>query len=229
MPILLAVVVAGASVQTPALDGTRLRAGTMCYAITRDGAAIGATLQRVRPVVHAGRRAWDIIIHQRVAQMGFDLRDHFLVDRRTMRPIRLESARGTDRAARGWQRITVNYGANRIRGTRETAAAVTPIDEPLAQPVWDGNLWGLAFAALPLRKGGRYTIPFWQYDKGFGRFTVDVVGSERVNGSDVWVVEAGDDPARRTRYLIGKRDHRELGYGAGNSGQRAGGDCSGLD
>jgi hypothetical protein len=111
----------------------------MCYAITRDGAVTGATLQRVRPVVHAGRRAWDIVIHHRVAQIRFDLRDQSLVDRRTLRPIRLESARGTNRAAR-LAADHLDYGADRIRGIRETAAAVTPIDVSVAQPAWDGNL-----------------------------------------------------------------------------------------
>jgi len=43
------------------------------------------------------------------------------------------------------------------------------------------NLWGVTFAALPLRERGTYTLPLWQYDKGFGTFTVRVLGSKIVD------------------------------------------------
>ncbi len=35
---------------------------------------------------------------------------------------------------------------------------------------------------LPLAEGAHFELPFYQYDKGFGRFTIDVVGSEDVAG-----------------------------------------------
>ncbi|OAN60091.1 DUF3108 domain-containing protein [Sphingomonas sp. TDK1] len=50
--------------------------------------------------------------------------------------------------------------------------------------VWDGNLVGLAFAALPLAEGKTYELPFFQYDKGMGRFTLKVVGLAKVDGQD---------------------------------------------
>lgn len=212
----------------PAIDGQRLATGEACYAITMNDVPIGATYQSIKPVIHQGRSAWDIVVHQRAPKMSFDLRDHFIVDRKTLIPIMLESQRGTDRAARGWHHIVVRYERDRISGIKETASGTTQIGVPLDRPIWDGNLWGLTFAALPLREGGRYSVPFWQYDKGFGTFSVAVVGSQRVGRTDAWILEAGDDPARLTRYLIGKRTRAELGYSAGPSGQREGGDCQGL-
>lgn len=213
----------------PRIDGTRLHAGTVCYAITAGDRTIGATMQTVTASRDGRRPVWDIVVHQRLASGAFDMRDHFVVDRATLRPLRMDSERGRDRGATGWHRVSVSYDAQRIRGSKETARGTTPIDVALPGPVWDGNLWGLTFAALPLRAGGRYTVPVWQYDKGFGSFTARVVGSETVDTPTgavaAWIVEAGDDPAQPARYRIAKTSRQELGYAAGPGGQRLGGSC----
>ena len=230
MTILLAAALAGEAIAVP--DGARLREGTQCFTITRAGSPVGRTWQAIRAVRAGGRLAWDVVVHQRQDDGGFDMRDHFVVDRATLRPLSLESARGVERGARGWHRVSLRYEAGRIVGTRQTTQGVVPIDVALDHAVWDGNLWGLTFAALPLRQGGRYTLPVWQYDKGFGTFTVNVVGRERVEVPggrvDAWVLEAGDDPAGLIRYVVAAGRPMEIGYSAGPFGQRLGGDCSAL-
>jgi hypothetical protein len=214
---------------TPKMSGARLQAGLTCYAIVAGDKVIGSTLQTITASRDGTRSVWDIVVHQKLANGSFDMRDHFVVDRKTLLPIRMDSRRGRERTERGWHRVSVEYGPRNVRGTRETATGSTPLEATLTGPTWDGNLWGLTFAALPLKAGGTYAVPFWQYDKGFGTFTAQVVGSEDVDTPAgkvaAWVVEAGDDPAHLARYRIAKATRQELGYTAGPSGQRLGGAC----
>ena len=216
----------------PRVDGRRLRAGSTCYVIERGGSPIGATFQSIRPARAGQVPAWRIVVHQRLAGGRFELRDEFLVRRNDLRPISLDSRRGTRSAGGAWHEIHVDYGAARITGTRTQPQGVQPIDVAAPGPVWEGNLWGLTFAALPLSDGARFRLPFWQYDKGFGTFIVNVTGTETVETpggrTEAWVVEAGDDPARLVRYLISRRTRAELGYGGAGMQQRLGGDCSAM-
>ena len=122
-------------------------------------------------------------MHQKLGNGAFDMRDHFVVDRKTLLPIRMDSQRGRERTEKGWHRVSIEYGPRSIRGTKETATGSTPFDVPLTGKTWDGNLWGLTFAVLPLKQGGTYAVPFWQYDKGFGTFTVRVIGSDDVDNA----------------------------------------------
>lgn len=225
--MLAALAATGAS--APKLEGQRLQAGTACYTISNGGKTIGATVQTITASRDHGKPVWDIIVHQKVGNGAFDMRDHLVVDRKTLLPLRMDSRRGHDRTEGGWHRVEVEYGPRTIHGTKETTTGSTPIDVPLTGRVWDGNLWGVTFAALPLREGGTYSLPFWQYEKGFGTFTVRVVGSEMADtpaGKIVaWIVDAGDDPAQLLRYRIAKATRQELGYSAGDHAQRLGGTC----
>jgi hypothetical protein len=227
--MILLAALASAGVSAPRMEGTRLHAGATCYAIVVNDKPIGSTLQTVVASRDAGKPVWDIVVHQKVDNGAFDMRDHFIVDRKTLLPIRMDSQRGRERSEKGWHRVSIEYGRHRIHGTMETATGSTPIDVPLTGPTWDGNLWGLTFAALPLKQGGSYAVPFWQYDKGFGTFTARVVGSEEVDTPSgktaAWIVEAGADPARLARYRIAKATRQEIGYSAGPNGQRLGGVC----
>jgi hypothetical protein len=217
----------------PKMQGARLQPGTACYAILRAGAPMGATWQAITPGRQDGVDVWDIVVHQRLANGAFDMRDHFVVRRADLSPISLDSQRGTDKAARGWQKVAVRYAKDRITGSRETAAGLVAIDVPLDHRVWDGNLWGVTFAALPLADGASFSLPTWQYDKGFGAFTVRVTGGEAVQTTagqtPAWALDAGDDPQHLARYRVGKSPRMELGYAAGPVSQTLGGDCAGLE
>ena len=227
--LVMVAVLAATGAATPKMEGTRLQAGSTCYAIVAGDKTIGSTLQTITASRAGGRPVWDIVVHQKLSNGAFDMRDHFVVDRKTLLPIRMDSERGRDRTQKGWHRVSIVYGAHDVRGSKETATGSIPLDVPLAGPTWDGNLWGLTFAALPLTAGGTYAVPFWQYDKGFGTFTVRVVGSEDVDTPSgkiaAWIVEAGDDPAQLMHYQIAKTTRQELGYAAGPGGQRLGGVC----
>lgn len=230
----LLIALAPALVQTPAAtpDGARLAESRTCYTLnmTRDGASrpIGVTWQTVERADRDGRAVLEIVVHQSINGGAFDMRDAFVVDAATLRPLSLVNRRN------GEDHVTLAYAEDRITGQRVGAdGAVQPIDVPLEEPVWDGNLWGLTFAALPLAEGATFSLPYWQYDKGFGRFSVRVTGSETVEGEsgpvEAWVVEAAPGEGPPMRYLIGKTDHREISYSAAQGSQTSGGDCSALE
>jgi hypothetical protein len=221
---------ANAAFGTEAMQGLRLKEGVACYTIFSGEREIGSTRQSVMASELDELPVWDIVVHQKVSGGAFDMRDHFIVDRKSMLPLRFESARGSERTASGWHRVSLVYENGRVFGTKETAAGVANIDVPFVSRVWDGNLWGLTFAALPLDQGASFVIPFWQYDKGFGSFTVQVVGSETVTTPDgpvdAWIVEAGDRPNAPVRYSIAKDSRQELSYTSQRGGQRIDADCA---
>ncbi|MBU1384585.1 MAG: DUF3108 domain-containing protein [Alphaproteobacteria bacterium] len=213
-------------------DGARLAEGGTCYTLsmTRGEVTrpIGVTWQSVARTLRDGRPVLEIVVHQSVNGGAFDMRDEFVLDAATLRPISLTNRR------KGEVHVRAAYGADRITGERTGEdGAVTPIDVPLEGPVWEGNLFGLTFAALPLAEGAEFSLPYWQYDKGFGRFSVRVTGSETVEtpsgAVEAWVVEAAPGADAPLRYLIGKADHRELSYRAAQGAQTLGGDCSALE
>nr|WP_315383919.1 hypothetical protein [uncultured Sphingomonas sp.] len=200
-------------------DGSRLREGSACYALTRADKPIGQTWQRVRAAMDGSTPVWDIIVHQRVGDGKFDMRDHFVLRRSDLRPLRMDSRRN------GVEHVRVRYDGAKIQVARPDKAE-TQISAPVS--VWDGNLWGLTFAALPLADGQTYELPFFQYDKGLGRFTLKVVGSAKVDGVDTWLVDADAGDGHAVRYRIGKSPAAELGTETPMFGQRLGGDCSAL-
>ena len=202
----------------PVVDGSRLQPGSVCYAIVRGETVMGATLQTVKAITANGAPAWDVVVHQRVGDK-FDLRDHFVLRQKDLGPIAFDSRKS------GVEHVRVAYEPGKLVTTRPGAA---PVEIPLTGPVWEGNLWGLTFAALPLAEGVHFELPFYQYDKGLGRFSLDVVGSEKVGERDAWVVETSPGGERKIRYLIGKADNAELGYAGGGFTQRLGGDCTGI-
>ncbi|HEV7227190.1 hypothetical protein [Brevundimonas sp.] len=212
-------------------DGALLMQGDACYALVVQDRVVGATRQTVREAVVDGRRVWEISIHQKADAWNFDMRDRIQVDAVDMRPIRYDSVRAASSTMPG-QEVHLVYGADRVRGSKTLGETRTDIDVALDRPVWDGNLWGLTFSALPLAEGAELIVPVWQYDKGFGAFTVTVTGSRTVEGpagtTEAWVLRATDGGRMTTEYLIDKQTRMELGYSAGPMVQRLGGDCSGM-
>lgn len=212
-------------------DGRQLAEGQTCYTLnmTREAVTrpIGVTWQSVERTQRDGRPVLDVVVHQSVNGGAFNMRDEFVLDATTLRPIALTNRRN------GAVHVRLAYSDDRITGERiEADGRVTPIDVPLDGPVWDGNLFGLTFAALPLAEGSEFSLPYWQYDKGFGQFTIRVTGSQRAGPAsdpvDAWVVEAAAGESPPLTYLIGKADHQELSYTAAQGSQTPGGDCSEL-
>lgn len=213
-------------------DGTRLRPYTACYAIVGSAAdgspVIGSTLQSIKKDNLEGRPIWRIVVHQRLANGRFDLRDAFALDARTLRPISLMTTRD------GKPHLELSYEPDRVTGYKlDRQVHRVPVDQALVRPVWDGNLFGPTFAAMPLALGKSFTIPFYQYDRGLGAFTVAVMGSETVmtptGRVEAWVLDAGASEGQRLRYFTDKRGGREIGYSSPQGGQRLGGTCAGLE
>jgi hypothetical protein len=204
-------------------DGARIHDDRACYSIFSGawghGTKLGVTWQSIAHTHQDDRNVLDIV---------FDMRDHFVLDAGSLLPIRLESVRN------GKPHASLEYGNGRVTGwhirkdgTRQS------VDVPLPVPVWDGDLYGPTFAALGLKPGAHFALPFYQYDRGFGEFSLAVTSTERVmtpeGNVDAWVVHAGLSPAEMLDYLIAKDSRRELGYRGGMGYQVLGGDCTGLD
>ena len=212
-------------------DGGRLSEERQCYVLSMTRGEVsrpmGVTWQTVARETIDGRPVLKVVVHQSINGGAFDMRDVFVLDAATLRPLSLVNTR------QGQVHVRATYGPDRITGETIADGVSTPIDIPLTGPVWEGNLFGLTFAALPLDDGAEFSLPYWQYDKGFGDFSVRVAGSETVTTPDgpveAWVVEAGPDAGRDLTYLISKTGARELGYRAGPGSQSLGGDCSSLE
>ena len=214
----------------PILDGALIRDDRACYTISmsRDGAStpIGVTWQTIDHIDVEGRPRLRVVVHQSVNGGAFDMRDAFLLDPETLRPVRLENDR------QGQRHVTLDYTADRVVGTRIEDGTSRPVDVALPHPVWEGNLFGVTFAALPLAAGAAFSLPFYQYDKGLGAFLVRVTGDETVETPDgpvdAWALEVSTGDGPPAVYLIAKADRRELGYRSARGGQALGGDCSAL-
>ena len=214
-------------------QGARVVPGDQCFAITRPDAAsgddvvIGATHQVIRRVRIDSRAAFDIVVNQSVPAAKFAMRDHFVLARADLTPIAFDSRRN------GVDHVSLSYAPGRVTGRRIEKGATVPIDVAVPTPVWEGNLWGVTFGALPLAAGRSFALPFYQYDSGIGRFDLAVTGSERVatptGAVDAWTVAIVKDGKPGGTALIAKRDGRELGLRSPRGGTRLGGDCKGLD
>jgi hypothetical protein len=145
MPMLPVVLAAALS---PQIEGARLHPDEACYAIyaPKSGVetVIGATRQTLRRETLDGRPVWRVIVHQHLNDGHFDLRDELILDGATLRPIRLETT------ANGRPHAHLDYSPSKVTGFRMKEGKALPIDQPLHAPVWDGDLYGPTFAALPL-------------------------------------------------------------------------------
>src|SRR5438270_1265426 len=158
---------AGASGSLP--DGSRLRPDHACYTIyAQQGPQqkdVGITSQTIEPAQVGGRKAWRVVVHQRLGNGRFDLRDELLLDRASLRPLSLETVRN------GKLYVRLHYADQRVTGERwDDSGAKREVDQPLPEPVWEGDLYGPTFASLPLAAGAKFRVPFYQYDKGLGAF-----------------------------------------------------------
>ncbi|UHQ18761.1 hypothetical protein LVB87_11265 [Lysobacter sp. KIS68-7] len=217
---------------TPAPQGDRLPEGTWCYAITasKDGATqtVGHTFQSIERTTHDGKPALKVVVHQRMGAK-FDLRDTFLLDAATLRPFEVASARF------GKPHVRDVYDAKGVTETRwDKDGKDTTTTKPLARPVWEGNLYGVMFAALPLEQGASYAVPFYQYDKGEGTFAIDVTGTRTVDTPEgkreAIVLKAGPSKDEQIEYLIGASPRLELAYtGPQGFGQSLAPNCAGFE
>jgi len=213
-------------------DGTVIHDDEACYTIFSGawghGKKLGATWQTIAHAQRDGRNVLDIVVHQRVGNGDFDMRDHLVLDAGTLLPVRLESMRD------GNPHAELDYTPGRVTGwhVAKDGSRLTT-DVRLPGPVWDGDLYGPTFAALKLAAGARFTVPFYQYDRGLGEFRGTVTGIERVmtpyGAEEAWVVHAGPSSREMLDYLIGRDNRREVGYRGKEGYQILGGDCTGLE
>jgi|SRR4249919_831297 len=217
---------------SPAPQGHRLPEGTWCYAITasKDGATqtIGHTFQSIERITHDGKPALKVVVHQRMGAK-FDMRDTFLLDAATLRPFEVTNVRF------GKTHVHDVYGDKGVTETRwDDAGKETTTTKPLARPVWEGNLFGVMFAALPLEAGASYAVPYYQYDKGEGTFAIDVTGTRTLDTADgkreAIVLKAGPSKDEQIEYFIGAAPRIELAYnGPHGFGQSLAPSCAAFE
>ncbi len=211
-------------------DGKRLALGQYCYtmSITKDGTTIpaGVTFQSITREQANGVDALAIVVHQHMYSGKFDMRDSLLLRREDLRPIRLDSDRD------GKPHVHLEYSDRHISGWKMQDGSKQPIEVDLEAPVWDGNLWGETFAALPLIAGAALTLPTYQYDSGLGSFLVNVVDQHQESTPagmvQAWRVRAGINRSELVEYIVSTLPGLEIAYHAGPYTQRLGGDCSQL-
>lgn len=225
--LLFAAVLAAA---TPMPQGDRLAEGTWCYDITatkgEETRTVGHAFQSIERTTHDGKPALKVVVHQRMGAK-FDMRDTFFLDASTLRPFELANERF------GKPHVRDVYGDAQVTETRwDDAGAQATTTKKLSQPVWEGNLFGVLFAALPLDAGASYSVPFHQYDKGEGTFSIDVNGTRTVDTPDgqreAIVLDAGTT-GQQIEYLIGASPRIELGYGGHGFGQSLAPSCAAFE
>jgi hypothetical protein len=220
----------GVSGTFAAPHGTDLALGDSCYTITTgtDGKEqpIGYVFQSLTNDHLDGVDVLTVVVHQHLLTKKFDMRDRLVLRKADLTPLRLD----TDRD--GSPHVHLDYTLGRVTGWKMVAGAKQPIDVALDGKVWDGNLCGVTFAALPLKAGANFHLPVYQYDSGKGEFFVTVVGKQKVTtptgAVEAWVTEVGLKSDERVKYLLGQKPRMELGYVAGPMSQHLGGDCGGL-
>jgi len=149
-----------------------------CYSIARmrdgESQSIGVAWQDVRHVQRDGAKVLEVVVHQRGAGGRFDMRDAFVLDEGTLQPIEFENSR------RGQVHVALRYGPGSAEGYRIDEGVTRPIKVDLPEPIWEGNLFGVTVAGLPLAEGATFHLPTFQYDKGIAAFEITVTGSEVV-------------------------------------------------
>jgi hypothetical protein len=222
----------GAQSFKPAVpDGRQLATGQYCYTITevKDGAAtpVGVTFQSISRGRSDGTDTLAIVVHQHLFSGKFDMRDSLLLRRDDLRPIRLDSDRD------GAPHVHLDYTNRHISGWKIVKGTKQPVSVNLNGPVWDGNLWGETFAAMPLGAGASLTLPTYQYDSGLGTFYIDVQGQrdEALPSGTVaaWVIKAKLSSSPQIEYTVSTHPGLEYAYAAGPSAQHMGGDCKGIN
>jgi hypothetical protein len=143
-------------------NGSVLALGDTCYTITanKDGSAqpIGYVFQSLKSQQIDGTEILTVVVHQHLLSRRFDMRDSLVLRRVDLLPLHLD----TDRD--GVPHVHLDYVANRVTGWKMVNGSKESIDVKFAGPVWDGNLWRVTFAALPLKTGKSYQLPTYQYD-----------------------------------------------------------------
>ena len=218
----------GQSAGQVAPNGKLLELGQYCYTMTtsKDGITkpIGVTFQSISRERIQGVDALAIVVHQHTFDGKFDMRDSFLLRRDDLRPIRLDNDRN------GLPHVHLDYSDRHISGWKMVRTTKIPIDVELSGQVWDGNLWGETFAALPLKAGSSVTLPTYQYDSGFGMFFVDALDqypeSTPSGTVQAWRIKAGPSRSEQVDYIVSTHPGLEIGYTAGPSSQHLGGNCS---
>lgn len=204
-------------------NGALIKNETTCYTTTtqKEGKVevIGYTLQSIQRGKSGEREVLKIVIHQRMFGGKFDMRDSFILDASDLHAIAFVNER------QGQQHVRLNYSENKVSGIRTKAdGTIEAIDVEIQGPIWDANLWGVSFSAMPLAIDAELRLPTFHYDKGLGEFNVKVIGLE----SDVWQLDIGEKAKPKARYQIAQSPRRELGVKAGPYTSFIGGDCTEL-
>jgi len=211
-------------------DGRQLATGQYCYTITevKNGAEtpVGVTFQSISRGQSEGTDTLAIVVHQHLFSGKFDMRDSLLLRRDDLRPIRLDSDRD------GAPHVHLDYTDRHISGWKMAKGTKQTISVDLNGPVWDGNLWGETFAAMPLSTGASLRLPAYQYDSGLGMFYIDVQGQREealpTGQVKAWVIKTRLGSSPQIEYTVSTNPGLELAYAAGPSAQHMGGDCKGI-
>jgi hypothetical protein len=205
-------------------NGALIQNESTCYTTSVQKAdkleVLGITWQSIQRAKLGERDVIKVVIHQSMANGKFDMLDSFVLDAKDLQAIEFNNER------HGKRHVQLTYSEGRVRGTRlKPDGSSEMIDVVTGTPIWDGNLYGVVFAALPLTHDAQFRLPTYQYDRGLGEFKLKVITQE----AGVWELEVENDDKLKPRYQIGQTPRRELGYKAGPYVNALGGDCTALE
>lgn len=216
MILTLTAAVALVAATIPAFDGSRLRPGDSCYAMTTAGNPSGAILRRVVRAKGDASAPWSVTILSRLDGERYETR--LTLEYADLRPIEVRDHGGL---ARYFATGVIDVNA---RGNVRTLT--------LPQPIWDASGLEILLTALPLADGAHFDVPV--YGGGAPRVTsFEVSGAMLVDTPDgvveAWRVIKYWSDGTPVIYLVAKSDRRLLGIDVGRVSSRLGGDCSGLE
>lgn len=190
----------------PALDGTRLKPAVLDYAlkIEMSGQSMDMTLRRtIEESTDAKRACWKV--SDAMTMSGMTMNDAFHLDRKTLEPVRRESA--------GMATVKLAYSPQSVTGEMGMGGQNQKLEVPLAAPVLaDGGGFEAALAGFPLAQGFEATYRVFEPSQQKVRpMRLQVTGSETANvkagAIDVWVVEVeplDGDTAGKGTWKVGR-------------------------
>lgn len=209
-------------------NGHLVPEGDYCYTAKAGPKGKEQVMALVRQQVVRKGDKMEVLVHQHIVPRKMDMIDRFTLRAHDMTPNKL------DHTMTGGQKVTLTYHMKgkegHITGTRAGKKA-GPVDVNFTGKIWEGNLWGTLYAALPLDQKTSYSIPMYQYDKNLFSMEISDVRTTTIDfqGADTPVYEVDVKASGRTvTYYIRQSDRLELGYAMPGFSQWLGGDCSKL-
>lgn len=205
-----------------------LAVGNYCYlSSVPDGENQKKVVAKVsKKIVKKGEETF-IAIHQVMPSRNFNMKDQFVLNR-DMTPTHFYHSR------MGGKSLSIDYDYDGVSTSVFLLGQQTNEDGfslKFDGKLWEGNLWGTLFTALPLQQNTTFSIPTYHYQNGPSNLEiVDVRKNDIVfNKQSIPVFEVDVNASGlMTTYFVSVEDRVELGYENSAFSQWIGGNCNDM-